>query len=246
LKIGFWNVQHLTDRTMEKQKLVMLLKEHCDKLLLCEVKTSSKVAEKELVHSRGRQGHALGYGIVSDFYYEETITTFRTSLSSSKRLMSLKIGKYQGWGNRYPQKHDHGHLVIYEWHAPAESNNHTMVGPVLLAIAKENMGTNGAWTRRWILIGDLNIDPTTLEKKLLDNSNLQLGFANLYSKNVKRFQILKPDQPTHRSTNKQTSTLDFAITNCKKAKIEVGSAFYWRCSDHLPILVTVSDYSSVF
>lgn len=114
--------------------------------------------------------------------------------------------------NRAPGKIDVGGVPVYFLHAPAYASKAVKPLNYLACDLSARHGTDP-----WVLVGDFNIEPDQLRRRL-SPANL----ADL---------IKEPDRATHRRGRK----LDYALSNMDTLVVTVGARH--GLSDHNPILV---------
>jgi len=130
---------------------------------------------------------------------------------------------------------DLGDINVYAFHAPSSGDRKPAkaVGQLTWNLIEKHGDRE-----KWVLIGDLNIEPHTLASMFKGTSEE----VNCPLKNIEEY-IIPPPQETYKGkgVNPKKKKYDYALTNIKnKGAIEVQTDPQYNCSDHHPIILNLN------
>jgi hypothetical protein len=272
MKVGFWNVQRLGDGTSEEKKRIVadVIDKFFDELdvelfVLCEVMSDTVVSSilgnehevEKLEHrprrSKKRTSAALGYSLITTEGLDVTARKFEVPTFSE---LFGQPNHRKGSADFYLKSKRHiltlSHYMagwdLYFYHANAESlgGSRHKVAWAAEALRHANSNANDEVVRPFVLIGDLNCQPTELRNCMGELQDI----VDKDEKWLKGFQV-SHGLETHTTKPKKgkaalQKTYDYAIgTKGKGRTIEVkvidtrfiGKSELKFHPDHLPIVV---------
>lgn len=224
MKILFWNLRRLGEGSDDGRKAAInqVRKSAApDFTLLCELVSTCTYPPATNLSYRKPNAYQLCYGCIDS----------KGDFIEITRELPLVTDEYRQAGfkgqNDFSQLADRalgyvGQLEdgthVYMLHAPAGSSSAKKAVSFVACWLHSLYGAN----ERWILIGDLNVEPDALEA-----SNVGIMLEDY---------IIEPAEPTYIGRNKD-KTLDYALANFEATVVRARVSPRFHGSDHYPIIV---------
>lgn len=226
VKIGFWNLRRLgASSSEEKRKYIAATIErlHIDLLFMCELLAGSSYPEAWNLTYRDKNPHQLCYACVDANGKPVPMDRYDPVSTHAYRALGLSgVNTFSSLVNRAPAKvvfrTERGNAInVIALHAPASE----VPATVALAFLVADLIARGG--RRWVLIGDLNVEPDTFSEA---------------TKEVFEEVMAAGGAPTFKGFV-EDKEFDYAFTNVADANTAVSRASM-RLSrgDHEPIVFT--------